>query len=269
MRVWRLVVRMAWGIALAWPCAGVLAGGGGAMGTIVYDPTNHAETAVTAANAVRQTAQQVQAYALQFQQFLNELEQLKKLPQDTLNQVLQPYTDQMAAVQALSQTLGNTLGQITSLQDMFTAQFRQMAALGVSPDQYLDREMQIAQYRGQGVSSVFQNEVATLQSVNDSYARIRMLQAQIPASAGLQQSFQTVNQHLNLLAGQNAQLISLVASHQANASARLQDEASADALAGEIVQKRLQNDALKIQQLHQQLRDQESAQGWGILSGGR
>lgn len=238
------------------------------MGTIVYDPTNHAETAVTAANAVRQTAQQVQAYALQYQQFLDELEQLKKLPQDTLSQVLQPYTDQMAAVQMLSQTLNNTLGQITSLQDMFTTQFRQMAALGVSPNQYLDRETQIAQYRGQSVSSVFQNEVATMQSVNDSYTRIRMLQEQIPASAGLQQSFQTVNQHLNLLAGQNAQLIGLVASHQANASARMQDEASADALAGEIIQKRLQDDAIKVQQLHQQLRDQESTLGWGILSGG-
>lgn len=258
-----------WAVCMvpAFCCAVAFAGGGGALGTIVYDPTNHAETAVTAANAVRQTAQQVQAYALQFQQYLNELEQLKKLPQDTLNQVLQPYADQMAAVQSLSQTLGNTLGQIQALQDMFTTQFRQMTAMGVTPNQYLDREMQIAQYRGQGVSTVFQNEVATLQSVNDSYARIRMLQDQIPASAGLQQSFQTVNQHLNLLAGQNAQLIGLVASHQANASARLQDEAGADAVAGEIVQKRLQDDAQKIQQLHQQLREQESTLGWGVLSG--
>ncbi len=250
-------------------CLQVQAGGGGAMGTIVYDPTNHAETAISAANAVRQTAQMVQSYALQFQQYLNELEQLKKLPQDTLGQVLQPYTDQMAAVQSLSQTLNDTLGQVEALQGMFTTQFRQMAAQGLSPNQYMDREMQIAQYRGQGIGTVFQNEVTTLQSVNDSYARIRLLQNQIPASAGLQQSFQTVNQHLNLLAGQNAQLIGLIASHQANASARLQDEASANAVAGEIIQQRRQDDALKVQILHQQLRQQESVRGWGIMNSGQ
>ncbi len=249
-------------VQLAW------AGGGGAMGTIVYDPTNHAETAVSAANAVRQTAQMVQAYTLQIQQYLNELEHLKKLPQEALDQVLKPYADDIAAAQSLSQTLGSTLGQINDLQNSFTAQFRQMVAMGLSPSQYMDREMQIAQFRGQSINSVFQNEVGIMQSVNDSYARIRKLQEQIPASSGLQQSFQTVNQHLNLLAGQNAQLISLIAGHQANDSAHQQDEAHASAMAGEIIQKRRQDEALKVQQLHQQLRDQESAMGWGIMSQG-
>jgi P-type conjugative transfer protein TrbJ len=253
-------------ICLAQPAG---AGGGGAMGTIVYDPTNHAETALTAANAVRQTAQMVQAYTLQIQQYLNELENLKRLPQETLDQVLSSYSNEIATAQSLSQTLGNTLGQINTLQDSFTAQFRQMAAMGLSPNQYMDREMQIAQFRGQSISSVYQNEVSIMQSVNDSYARIRMLQEQIPASSGLQQSFQTTNQHLNLLAGQNALLISLIAGHQANASAHLQDEAKANAMAGEIIQKRHQDEALKVQQLHQQLRDQESTMGWGIMSQGR
>jgi len=247
---------------LAW------AGGGGAMGTIVYDPTNHVETALTAANAVRQTVQMVQAYTLQIQQYLNELENLKRLPQETLDQVLNSYTNDIAVAQSLSQTLSSTLGQINSLQDSFTVQFRQMAAMGLSPNQYMDREMQIAKFRGQSISSVYQNEVGIMQSVNDSYGRIRKLQEQIPASSGLQQSFQTVNQHLNLLAGQNAQLISLIAGHQANASAHQQDEANANAMAGEIIQKRRQDEALKVQQLHQQLRDQESTMGWGIMSQG-
>ncbi|MDE2259042.1 MAG: hypothetical protein KGK17_01785 [Betaproteobacteria bacterium] len=262
------------GLALLWLTYFVFfgqvawAGGGGAMGTIVYDPTNHAETALTAANAVRQTAQMVQAYTLQIQQYLNELENLKKLPQEALDQILKPYTDEIATAQSLSQTLGTTLNQIHDLQNTFTVQFRQMVAMGLSPSQYMDREMQIAQFRGQNINSVFQNEVSILQSVNDSYTRIRKLQEQIPASSGLQQSFQTVNQHLNLLAGQNAQLISLIAGHQANDSAHQQDETNANALAGEIIQKRRQDEAVKVQQLHQQLRDQESTMGWGIMSQG-
>lgn len=241
-------------------------GGGSPMGSLVYDPSNHAENAITAANAVRQTAQEVQAYTLQVQQYVAQIRNLQTLPASVLGQVLQPYTDAIATAQSLSQVLNTTQNQLQNLQGAFTQQFRQMVAMGLTPSQYLDREYQMAQSRGQAISSVFQNEVGMLQSINASYGRIQSLQSQIPASSGLQQSFQMVNEHLNLLAGQNAQLISLMASHQANDSARLQDENQANAMAGEILQKRKQDEAARVQALHQQLRTQESIQGWGILS---
>ncbi len=259
------------GQVLLWLCAWsttAFAGGSGAMGNVVYDPMNHVQTTISAGNSVLQTAQMVQAYTLQIQQYLNELENLKRLPQDTLSAVLQPYTDEMSAAVNLGQTLGDTLGQIRQLQEDFTSQIRQMSALGVTPSQYLDREMQIAQHRGTSVSAVFKNEVDTMQSVNDSFGRIKQLQQQIPASSGLQQSFQTVNQHLNLLAGQNAQLIKLIAGHQATQSAHQQDEENANAVAGELIQKRRLEDSANIRLLHQQLREQESVMGWGLMGGG-
>lgn len=246
----------------------VLAGECRAMGTIVFDPTNYAETAVTAANSIRQTAQMVQAYLLQVQQYLTELQNLEKFPQATFSQTLKPYTNEIATAQSLSQSLTTLLTQVTGVQNTFNDQFRQMAAMGVTPSDYMTREMQIAQYRGQSLQTTFQDQVSALQAVNDSYARILLLQDQIPASSGLQQSFQTVNQHLNLMAGQNAQLIALIAGSQANASARAQDEAVANQLAGEIIQQRRQNDVAKVQQLHQQLQSQESGLGWGIMTTG-
>ncbi len=258
-------------IAAAWLfawSASVVAGGAGGMGNVVYDPMNHVQTTISAANSVLQTAQMVQAYTLQIQQYLNELENLKRLPQETLNAVLQPYTDEISAAVNLSQTLGDTLAQIHQLQDDFTSQIRQMSAQGVTPAQYMDREMQIAQHRGTSVAAVFKNEVDTMQSVNDSFNRIKQLQQQIPASSGLQQSFQTVNQHLNLLAGQNAQLIKLIAGHQATQSAHQEDEDKANTVAGELIQKRRQDDSANIRQLHQQLREQESLMGWGLMGGG-
>jgi hypothetical protein len=60
-----------------------------------------------------------------------------------------------------------------------------------------------------------------------------------------------------------------VAGSQANASAKAQDEASANEMAGEIIQQRRQDDIAKVQQLHQQLQEQESSLGWGIMSTGQ
>jgi len=239
------------------------------MGITVFDPANYAETAVTAANSIRQTAQMVQSYLLQVQQYIIELQNLQKFPQTTFNQTLNSYSSELSTAQSLSQSLTTLLIQQNGAQSTFNTQFRQMAAMGVTPSDYMSREMQVAQYRGQSLQTVFQGQVAALQGVNDAYARVLLLQEQIPASSGLQQSFQTVNQHLNLMAGQNAQLIALMAGSQANATAKAQDEASANQMAGEIIQQRRQEDAAKVQQLHQQLQGQESTLGWGIMSTGR
>jgi hypothetical protein len=107
-----------------------------------------------------------------------------------------------------------------------------------------------------------------MQSVNDSYARVLKLQQQIPASAGMQQSFQTLNQHLNLLAGQNAQLIGLISSQQARDAQESITRNAANTNANQIIQNRLNSDASKVSNLHQQLRSQENTSGWGIMQSG-
>lgn len=237
------------------------------FGDIVYDPTNHVENALTAANSVRQVAQMVQSYTLQVQQYMNELQNLSHLPNDTLSQVLKPYQDDLAAAQALSQALGTTLTNLNTLQSSFDNQFRQMAVQGITPSQYLNREAQLAAWHGQNLQNVYQGQINAMQSVNDSYARVLKLQEQIPASAGMQQSFQTVNQHLNLLAGQNAQLIGLISSQQSKDAQEGLSRNAANANANQIIQNRVNSDAGKVNSLHQQLRSQENTSGWGIMQG--
>jgi P-type conjugative transfer protein TrbJ len=241
---------------------------GWAFGDIVYDPTNHVENALTAANSVRQVAQLVQSYTLQVQQYLNELQNLSHLPTDAINQVLKPYQADLAAAQALSQALGTTQNSLTALQSSFDNQFRQMAVLGITPSQYLNREAQLAAWHGQNLQNVYQGQITAMQSVNDSYARVLKLQQQIPASAGMQQSFQTLNQHLNLLAGQNAQLIGLISSQQARDAQENLTRNAANTNANQIIQNRLNSDAIKVSNLHQQLRSQENTSGWGIMQSG-
>ncbi|WP_297456377.1 hypothetical protein [Ferrovum sp.] len=237
-----------------------------AMGMVVYDPINHIETALTAANAVQQTAQQVQAYLIQLQQFGAQMRNLQTLPQAVLAQVLLPYTQQSAMAQTLVQTLAVTGQQITALQQTLLDQSRQMNALQLTPQDYLAREIQWSQTQGNGLGATLQGEVGVLQGLSGSYAQLQQLQGQIGATGGMQQSLQTANQHLNLLAGQNAQLMGLIASAQANVSAQQQQDALVNTAAAQTVQRRLQNDHLKIQQWHDQLQQTENGQGWGILT---
>ncbi|NDU86154.1 MAG: hypothetical protein G3H99_06035 [Ferrovum sp.] len=254
--------RVVWWVGLA---GGMVTPVVQAFGMLVYDPINHIETALTAANAVQQTAQQVQSYLVLLQQLASQLQNLRSLPQAVLTQVLQPYTQQIAVVQNLSQVLSGTMQQLSGLHQDLLSQAQQMASLQLTPQDYLNREIQLSQSQGGGLDAALQSEVTTLQSLQGSYAQIQQLQGQIGATVGMQQSLQTVNQHLNLLAGQNAQLMSLIATAQANNSAQQQQAVLANGSAALTLQQRMQSEAQKIQQLHNQLRQDEAVQGWGVM----
>lgn len=258
---WFLVV---WGLFVAYDS---LAGGApGSPGTIVYDPINHVETAMTAANSVRQTAQQVQGYLLQVQQYLMEAQNIANLPQAVLSQTFTPLGNDMANAQTLADVLNTTQNQLSGLQQSFNQQIREMTYMGLSPSQYLDRQLQIAQAQGQGVSGALANSVNQMQAINLNLGKVQALQGQISGSSGLQQSLQVVNEHLNLLAGQNAQLMGLIASHQAVIAAQWQTNQSNDQTAGQLLVQQQADMNSKVQLLHQDLQQHEIGQGWGVLA---
>ncbi|MDA8417213.1 MAG: hypothetical protein M0Z78_09200 [Betaproteobacteria bacterium] len=237
-----------------------------AFGMLVYDPINHIETAVTAANAVRQTAQQLMAYLLQLQQLALQIQNLRSLPQNVMAQVLTPYSQQMVVAQTLYATLSQTAQQLQVLKAGLVGQAQQMVLLQQTPQNFLQNEIQFNQTQGYGLGAALQQELGTLQGLGSSYGQIQSLQTQIPAAAGMQQSLQTVNQHLNLLAGQNNQLMGLIATAQANVAARQQYEAQNNGAAAQVVQQRLQTDAQKIQQWQGRLTQNELSSGWGVMS---
>lgn len=258
---WLLVL---WGFLMAQD--GLAGGAPGTPGTIVYDPINHVETAMTAANSVRQTAQQVQSYLLQVQEYLMEAQNIADLPQATLSQTLTPLGNDMVNAQALADLLNTTQGQLSGLQQSFNQQIREMTYMGLSPAQYLDRQLQMAQAQGQGVSGALANSVNQMQAINLNLGKVQALQGQISGSAGLQQSLQVVNEHLNLLAGQNVQLMGLIASHQAVIASQWQMNQSNDQAAGQLLVQQQSDMNTKVQILHQDLQQRETGQGWGILA---
>lgn len=253
---------------VVWGLVGMLlcSGQGHAFGMLVYDPINHIETAITAANAVRQTAQQMVSYMVQLQQLATQIQNIRSLPVNVMAQILAPYEQQMANAQSLLQTLTVTAQQLQSLKATLTGQAQQMAAWQQTPQTYLQNEVQFNQTQGQGLGAALQNELMTLQGLRVSYGQIQSLQTQIPAAVGMQQSLQTVNQHLNLLAGQNNQLMGLIAAAQANEAAARQHDTVVNVVAAQIMQQRLQSDTQKIQQWQSNLSSGEASLGWGVMS---
>jgi type IV secretion system protein TrbJ len=241
----------------------VSCGGGGA--SIVYDPINHVENAAAAVEAIKQTAGQIQAYALQAQQYAAQLQNLKRLPDEILQRALKPYQDEAKAATQLYSELKSAYRDVKSLQSGFQSRLREIGALKLSPKEYLDHEIRLAERKGSGWEEAFRGDLAALQSVNDDFARIKSLQAQIGASVGVQQSMQSLNEHLNLLAGQNAQLVGLIASRQALLASQAKADNDADAANTDYQLQRAERERVLVKELREEFRRAEKADGWGIM----
>jgi P-type conjugative transfer protein TrbJ len=242
-----------------------LFGGGGGLGGIVYDPTNFVQTSISAGEAVKQTALQVQAEIQRLQQLSAALQQLKTLPQEVIQQTLKDSLQQITVLQQGSALMASISTEVDGIKQLYSSRLRQMAALGLSPSDYLQYEIQLAQLQNKNQSVLMDQDQQVLAGVQKSMDRLQSLQAQIPASSGVQQSMQTTNQYLDLLAGQSIQLIQLTASQAAANTNRqqLQDSNAADAVMRETA--RIKSDNAKIRVLRQQLRDNEAKNGWGIM----
>ncbi len=247
----------------AFSLGGLFAGGAGGM--VVYDPTNHLETAVTAAQSVRQTALQVQAEIQRLQQLAIELQQLRALPEEVVRAGLSDWHAQLDVLAQGSRTLATLGQQLQDTQTQAATRLRAIATLGGSPADYLAYEVAQGNNRQQMQTGLLQGQLHSLQGLQDSSAALSRLQAQIPASSGVQQSLQTTNQYLDLLVGQSSALLQLTASQAAVATRQqsVRDADSSQASAREA--QRLDSDLTRIQALRSALRAREARDGLGLM----
>jgi P-type conjugative transfer protein TrbJ len=244
---------------------GLFGGGAGAGGMVVYDPTNHLETAVSAAEAVRQTALQVRAEIQRLQALAIELQQLRTLPEGTVSAGLRDWSGQLAVLVEAGQALQGLAGELDTTRGRFALRLREIAALGLSPEAYLAREVQLASLHHRAHAGLLAADRQSLQSLQGSIVQLNRLQAQIPASSGVHQSLQTTNQYLDLLAGQTGQLLQLTAAQASAGVDRQQGQDEDAALADSRESERLGSDLQRIAALRAQLRERDARQGWGVL----
>ena len=245
--------------------SGLAVAGAPSFGQIVYDPTNHVENAVSAAQAVQHTANQVRAYALQLQQYMIQVENLRRLPEATINSVLAPLRVEYDNGRALLGEVEGLGRDLADLRGRLDARLKEIGRLDVDPVHYLTYEADLARRQGKSLSAAFDADTRVLRKVNDDFLRIQALQQQLPASAGVQQSLQTLNQHLNLVAGQNAQLLSIMASHNAVADQQAVERAGTQARAADAQRQQLEQERAFVRDLRARIRESEHSSGWGVM----
>ena len=180
-------------------------------GNVVFDPSNFAKNAITAQESIQSAMQQVQSYLLQLQQYQSQLQQLQQLPQNVSGSLLHK-TDQqvnnLADYQGLLNQLYGTVGQAGQLAN---ERYREEALSGLTPQQYFQQQEQTAQVTTNGMLPAFQDEMDTMNQMDEEYQQVQAYQKEIPQVQGITASMEVMNSQLNLMIQQNADLKKLLA----------------------------------------------------------
>lgn len=244
---------------------GDLFGGGGGVGTVVYDPANHLQTAISAAQAVRQTALQVQAEVQRVQQLALAVRQANTLPQDVVAAGLRDWSGQLAALGSAEQALARVNSWLVQDQASTVARLRQQVLLGQSPGASL-RDGAATGLAVQGQQEALRDAARTsIPILQDAVTQLTRLQAQIPASGGLQQSLQTTNQYLDVLAGQSQTLLRLTSAQLAGQGQQAAQDAARQATLAVREAQRIEQDTSQLQAWRQAIRADEARTGLGLL----
>lgn len=202
----------------------------------VFDPTNFARNAVTAAESVQATAQRASAYVAQLQQYQTMLTNLKQLPQEALGlatsqlnagqfEVVKNIGDfsklrdiQSIAneAQSVAGSIGNAQMSLASLNRLqqsmgglnqsYSQRFEEARRMSLTWDQYAAREDLQIQSRVATAATRAQEDINRINNVQKDYEFAQDMATRIPQAEGVQQSMGIMNTQMNRVVTQLAQL---------------------------------------------------------------
>lgn len=197
----------------------VYAGGAGAGMSIVYDPTNHAETAITSARSVyaeTQRATQIYNQVLQYKQAL--LQNTNMNPDAVASLVVQAQKD-MGDLQSYIGGMNQLLNDNTQLQNVLQSRQIDYNNSGLPPEDYVKREQARIQSGDKQRVQIANHEAAVLRNVTNDAKFVAEAQAKIPGATQAQ-SAELMNLQLNKLLAQNATMIQLQTENSLAAKAK-------------------------------------------------
>ena len=209
-----------------------------ASGSVVYDPANHAENIISAIQAIRANVLSESQLAQEIITAVNTVNQYKQMLKDyqvTVNQMrgmsfsqifslAKNMGGEVAVYADLAERLGRTDRNLRSVLDMYKEIERMGNYTNMSPTQIFYIERQRRQQENSYLRDRFTNIQRTLTSVNGDIRKIDQLRAAIPDSQmdgeqSMRKALENVSMHLNLMAGQNTQLLAVMAEESAAKSA--------------------------------------------------
>lgn len=204
---------------------GTTGSGGGGLGGVVFDPSNFGKNTLTAA----QTAMLVDS----------ELEQL--LLNQINSQALSGFNfrDGMNVndVANLRSAVNNLYGALGEENSIIQNRYQQYATSNLSWKDYAAREQRLTADRKDRAEVAFIRERQAIDNVKQQTALVKQLQSKTASSTGQLQSLQNLNEHMNLVAQQNAMLIEHFSMAEMNKQTKEVESQAIDARKAEKIDK--------------------------------
>lgn len=221
------VVLLAWLIALA---------SAPAQAITVFDPSNFVKNTITSLQSIKMVAEQVKSYALDVQRYKNELEQAARFDPKSLV-FLDAQEDLKNSLRLINELKG-VYGSVENAKAIMEMEMRNYSLTRhKSFDEYLLAERNRVDKEGKGRIAAVQTERMAIENAQKQMAQVQEIAGQIKGPIGIQQSLQTANQQLNIMAAQNAQLMQVIASKQAMDNQKVAMEAERDRAVAESAEK--------------------------------
>lgn len=202
----------------------------------VFDPSNFVKNTITSLQSVKMVAEQVKSYALDVQRFKNELEQAARFDPNSL--VFRDANEDLKNSLRLINELKGVYGNIENAKSIMEMEMRNYSMTRhTSFDEYLLAERSRVDKEGKGRLAAIQTERMAIENAQKQMSQVQEIAQQIKGPIGIQQSLQTTNQQLNLMAAQNAQLMQVIASKQAMDNQKAAMEAERDRSVAESTEK--------------------------------
>ena len=183
--------------ALPAGAGGSVLGTGGALE--VTQLLNHAEL-------VQQVAQQAQMISNQISQYATMIQNLHRLPDEWVGQVTLPYRQVLGSLLQIKAAVDDVRNTSLHMEDVFSRRLSAMKQLDMTPQEYLEAELHLAQEWGGAYQDSLKSDLDSLQRAADKAQSLKTLSESIPAISGNVEGLQNLATHATMMAGELIEL---------------------------------------------------------------
>jgi P-type conjugative transfer protein TrbJ len=185
-------------------------GAAGGAATEVTQIMNNVQLAKSAADGALTAQNTVSQYLIQLEQYKTQLMNLQGLDPRVILATVRDTERQIANLASFKGALSRVQGSVAQQNQVYDQRFTEAKLLNLPWDQYIRRVSEDVNSGNGRAKARIEREEAVLMQVESDYAFARQKQQEIPAAVGQHQSLQLMNEQLNRLVTQNAQVITML-----------------------------------------------------------
>ena len=174
---------------------------------VVFDPSNFVKNSLTAAQTAEQILLINSQYEAQLKQFETQLLQLKSLPIEVTQGLLQKNRAEMDSAGQLSAQVESLYGSINQIQNNFNNRLDSAKLLNMNWTQYVAYEKSRIDRSQVDAISISTNDLKSVSRLQRDYEFASNIENKISSSSGIHEAMQILNVQVNRMITQNADLL--------------------------------------------------------------